>query len=35
MTFCAHSQVGEGFVERHERVFEAKTYKIGDETYAC
>ena len=32
--FCAHTQEGEGLVERHTRRFEAKTYLPGEETYA-
>ena len=34
MIFCAHTQEGEGLIEIHERVFEAKTYTIGEDTYA-
>ena len=34
MIFCAYTQDGEGLVERHERLFEAKTYVPGEDTYA-
>ena len=34
MIFCAHTLEGEGLVERQERVFEAKTYSPGEDTYA-
>ena len=32
MIFCAHTHEGVGLVERHEHVFEVKTYKLGEET---
>ena len=35
MIFCAHTQEGGGggLVERHERVFEAKTHSPVEDTY--
>ena len=29
---CAHTQEGEGLLERHTRLFEVKTYLPGEET---
>ena len=33
MIFCAHTQDGEGLIERHERLFVAKAYSPGEDTY--
>ena len=32
--FCVYIKEGEGLVERHERLFEAKTYSPGEDSYA-
>ena len=32
MIICAHTQEGEGLIERHARLFEAKTYSPGEDT---
>ena len=34
MIFCAHTQEGEGLVERHALLLKAKTYSAGSDTYA-
>ena len=34
MKFCAHTQEGEGLVERLALLFEATTYSPGADTYA-
>ena len=33
MIFRVHTQEGEGFVERHARLFEAKSYSSDEDTY--
>ena len=33
MIFCAHTQEEEGLIEKHERLFEAKTYSPVEDTY--
>ena len=32
MIFFVHSQDGVGLVEKHERLFDAKTYSSGEDT---
>ena len=34
MIFCSHTQEGEGLVERHALLFEAKTLIPGEDTYS-
>ena len=33
MIFCVHTQEGTGLVERHERLFEEKTYSPSEDMY--